>query len=60
MARFTPATTWYICFVLSISVRISSDKSVCFGLFSRARSRKAYVLNDPEYAGSFPPCLLTH
>ena|SRR2546423_12355857 len=50
MSRVTAATTWYACFVLSPCAMISSDKSVCSGLLSRARSRKAEVLKDPEDA----------
>lgn len=50
MSLFTSANNWYACLALSAMFRISSDISVCFGLFSSARSRKAKVLKDPAYA----------
>ena len=49
-SRFMSANNWYACFALSVVFRISSDKSVCFGLLSSARSGNAYVLRDPECA----------
>ncbi len=60
MSLFTSANNWYACFALSIMVRISSDISVCFGLFSSARSRKVsfdaiggswpHLVNPPAYS----------